>query len=260
MAFNSRHGVAAYVNYNPQRLRPYMNDIDPLVAVLLTILAVIVARFAYMMLVSGGKPGHYWQAQRIAGRWLRDAEFAAKVDALNQPPKPPEPPKPSAEPIRLLTLLQRDGRLLDFLMEDVAAAGDADLGAGVREIHRHCQKALREHLVLAPVLSQEENTAVEIPEGFDPSAIRLIGNVTGQPPFKGTLIHRGWRMREIKLPPSLTVRIILSCSPRKSNFRPRLRRGFASAAKFGWHALRYSEGRGLTRAHALRSTSGRATL
>lgn len=178
-----------------------MPDIDPLVAVLVTILAVIVARFAYMMLVSGGKPGRYWQAQRLATRWLHDAEFAAKVDALNQPPKPPEPPKPSAEPIRLLTLLQRDGRLLDFLMEDVAAAGDADLGAGVREIHRQCQKALREHLTLVPVMAQEENTTVEVPEGFDPSAIRLTGNVTGQPPFRGRLIHRGWRVTEIKLAP-----------------------------------------------------------
>ena len=102
-----------------------MNDIDPLVAVLLTILAVIVARFAYMMLVSGGKPGRYWLAQKVAARWLHDADFAAKVDALNMAPKP------SAEPIRLLTLLQRDGRLLDFLMEDVTAASDADLGAGV---------------------------------------------------------------------------------------------------------------------------------
>ena len=55
--------------------------------------------------------------------------------------------------------------------------------------------------MLAPVLSQEENTSVEVPAGFDPSAIRLIGNVTGQPPFKGTLIHRGWRVREIKLAP-----------------------------------------------------------
>ena len=76
-----------------------------------------------------------------------------------------------------------------------------DLGAGVREIHRQCQKVLRDHLVLEPVLSQEENATVEVPAGFDPSAIRLTGNVTGQPPFQGTLIHRGWRVKEIKLAP-----------------------------------------------------------
>src|SRR5207248_1628149 len=114
-------------------------------------------------------------------------------------PKPQGPGKPSPEPIRFLTLLQRDGRLLDFLLEDVTSATDMDLGAGVREIHRQCQKALKEHLVLEPVFAQEENTPVEVPAGFDPSVIRLTGNVTGQPPFKGTLIHRGWRVKEIKL-------------------------------------------------------------
>jgi hypothetical protein len=175
-----------------------MNDIDPLVALLLTLLAVVVSRMVYMLVVSGGSLGRYGQAHGLALRWLRDKDFAAKVDALRHPPKPQGP---NPEPIRLLTLLQRDGRLLDFLLEDVAASTDADLGAGVREIHRQCQKALREHLVLEAVLPQEENTQVEVPAGFDPSTIRLTGNVTGHPPFKGTLIHRGWRVKEIKLGP-----------------------------------------------------------
>jgi hypothetical protein len=174
---------------------------DHLVAALLTLLAVVLARVAFILVVSGGSPARYLQARRVALRWLRDKDFAAKVDELNQPPKPPEPPRPNPEPIRFLTLLQRDGRLLDFLLEDVSVAADVDLGAGVREIHRHCQKALKEHLVLEPVLPQQENTPVEVPPGFDPSAIRLTGNVTGQPPFKGTLIHRGWRVKEIKLGP-----------------------------------------------------------
>jgi hypothetical protein len=178
-----------------------MIDIDPVAAIALTILAVVLVWVLFMLLVSGGSPGRYWMAQALARRWLRDKDFAAKVDALAQPPKPAEPPKPSAEPIRILTLLQRDGRLLDFLLEDVSSASDMDLGAGVREIHRQCQKALKEHLKLEPVLAQEENTTVEVPAGFDPSTIRLTGNVTGQPPFRGTLIHRGWRVKEIKLGP-----------------------------------------------------------
>jgi hypothetical protein len=71
----------------------------------------------------------------------------------------------------------------------------------VREIHRKCQEALKEHLVLEPVLPQNEGETVEVPSGFDPSAIRVTGNVPPQPPFRGTLLHRGWRVREIKLPP-----------------------------------------------------------
>jgi len=176
-----------------------MLEIDPHVAVLATIGVMIVIWVIYMAVVSGGNFGRYWRAQGLAVRWLRDAQFADKVDKLSEPPKPP---RPSAEPIRLLTLLQRDGRLLDFLLEDVSAASDMDLGAGVREIHRQCQKVLKEHLALEPVMSQDENTQVEVPAGFDPSAIRLTGNVTGQPPFRGTLVHKGWRVKEIKLGPA----------------------------------------------------------
>jgi hypothetical protein len=60
---------------------------------------------------------------------------------------------------------------------------------------------LKEHLVLAPVLPQAEGSTVDVPAGFDPSAIRLTGNVTGEPPFRGTLQHHGWRVQEIKLAP-----------------------------------------------------------
>jgi hypothetical protein len=115
------------------------------------------------------------------------------------PAPPPAPPKPSGEPLRLLALLQREGRLLDFLMEDVQAASDAQIGAAVREIHRNCRKALQEHLVLEPVMKEAEGAKVTVPVGFDPSAIRLTGNVTGKPPFAGTLQHHGWRVKELKL-------------------------------------------------------------
>src|SRR3954451_11183930 len=113
---------------------------------------------------------------------------------------PPEPPKPSGEPLRLLALLQRDGRLLDFLLEDVQAYNDAQIGSAVRDIHRSCRKTLEEHLTLKPILAGEEGASVTVPSGFDPSAIRLTGNVTGQPPFTGTLRHHGWRVKELKLP------------------------------------------------------------
>ena len=73
------------------------------------------------------------------------------------------------------------------------------LGTGVRSIHQACQKILKEHLDMEPVLKAEEKSTVEVPVGFDPSAIRLTGNVTGSPPFKGTLEHHGWRVTKIKV-------------------------------------------------------------
>jgi hypothetical protein len=164
-----------------------------------TAAAMIALRIAYLFFRTGGDFKTYRTGQDIAARIKRDPDFAAKIEALLAPPRPPEPLKPSGEPLRLLALLQREGRLLDFLLEDIQAATDEQIGAGVREIHRGCHKALAEHLVLGPVLQGAEGGEVEVPAGFNPSAIVLVGNVTGQPPFRGTLRHPGWRVNEIKL-------------------------------------------------------------
>jgi hypothetical protein len=102
--------------------------------------------------------------------------------------------------ILLLGLLQREGRLLDFLQEDIDSYADAQIGAAVRDIHRGCRKALADHLKVEPVLREPDEARVRIEPGFDPSRIRLVGNVVGQPPFTGTLKHPGWRGVEVHLP------------------------------------------------------------
>lgn len=102
--------------------------------------------------------------------------------------------------VQLLAILQREGRLLDFLQEDVDAYSDAQIGAAVRDIHRGCKKALAEHMPLEPVLREPENAQVRVDPGFDPSRIRLVGNVVGEPPFTGALRHHGWRIAKVTLP------------------------------------------------------------
>lgn len=102
--------------------------------------------------------------------------------------------------VSLLALLQREGRLVDFLREDIAAYPDAQVGAAVRAIHASCRKVLDEHLALEPVRSEEEGARVLVERDFDASAIRLTGNVSGKPPFRGILRHRGWRTRRVELP------------------------------------------------------------
>ncbi|MFA0122211.1 DUF2760 domain-containing protein, partial [Vibrio sp. 10N.261.48.A2] len=37
-------------------------------------------------------------------------------------------------------------------------------------------------------------------EGFNPQEIRLTGNVTGNAPFNGTLVHKGWKATDMNLP------------------------------------------------------------
>ncbi len=143
-----------------------------------------------------GGPAGLALGQKVAVKAAADAEFAKKLDHLFNPP----PPKPSGEPIRLLGLLQRDARLLDFLMENIGAYTDDQIGASVRDIHAKSQAVLKKHLTLEPVMSQQEGETVTVPAGFDPSAVRLVGNVTGQPPFKGTLQHAGWKVKAVSIP------------------------------------------------------------
>jgi Domain of unknown function (DUF2760) len=164
-----------------------------------TLGVVAILYFVYRYVQCGGDFAKYRQANEIAQRWLSDAKFQEAVSKALAPPPPPPPPKPSPEPLLLLALMQREGRLIDFLLENVDDENNEKLGAAVRSIHQACQKILKEHLDMEPVLKAEEKSTVEVPVGFDPSAIRLTGNVTGSPPFKGTLEHHGWRVTKIKV-------------------------------------------------------------
>lgn len=114
-----------------------------------------------------------------------------------------EPKVPSSAPaLRLLALLQHEGRLVDFLGENIESYDDAQIGAAVRSIHAGCRKALRERIELERVLDAEDGSEVVVEPGFDPAAIRLTGNVAGAPPFRGTLQHGGWRATKVSLPQS----------------------------------------------------------
>jgi hypothetical protein len=175
---------------------------EPLIVVL-SVLGTLVVLLLLLAVVIGGNFGRLGLAFSAFVKTAHNPEFASKVHALLNPPppEPPKPPKPNPDPVRFLGLLQREGRLIDFLTENISGYDDAQVGAAVREIQTKCQAALNEHLEMEPVLAQDEGSTVEVPAGFDPARVRLTGNVTGQPPFRGTLLHRGWRVKAIKLAP-----------------------------------------------------------
>lgn len=102
--------------------------------------------------------------------------------------------------VQVLAVLQREGRLLDFLSENIDSYSDGQIGAAVRDIHRGCRKALAEHVKVAPIRPEPDEATVRIAAGHDASQVRLIGQVTGRPPFEGTLRHHGWRSTQINLP------------------------------------------------------------
>jgi len=102
--------------------------------------------------------------------------------------------------LRLLAALQADGRLVDFLLENIEGYSDEQIGAAVRGIHDAARKALRECVVLEPIIKGHEDEVVAVSEGFDSGAVRLVGNVHGDPPFRGALKHSGWRATAVMLP------------------------------------------------------------
>lgn len=121
-------------------------------------------------------------------------------------PKPPEKPAPlapereHASALALLSMLQREGRFIDFLQENVAAYPDADVGAAARIVHEGCRKVVNQYLSITPVLPEAEGARVTVPAGFDANRIRLTGNVAGQPPYAGSLKHHGWVTTEVRFP------------------------------------------------------------
>lgn len=122
-----------------------------------------------------------------------------------EPPKPVEPPvKVSDGALQMLQILQRDSRLIDFLMEDIQGYADDQVGAAVRSIHSDCRAALTRHLTLAPVIDGVEGTnqKLDASKPPDPNRIKLIGNVPASGKVgAGMLRHRGWMVSSLNLPP-----------------------------------------------------------
>ncbi|MFW6081413.1 MAG: DUF2760 domain-containing protein [Desulfosalsimonas sp.] len=102
--------------------------------------------------------------------------------------------------LHLLSVLQRQGRLLDFFKEDLSAYSDAQIGAAVRSVHENCAKTLEKYLAPSRVINKNEGGEVTVDSDFDPSRIKLTGNVKGEPPFTGVLRHAGWRAGKLELP------------------------------------------------------------
>jgi len=131
---------------------------------------------------------------------LDKTRVAAAPTQRTAEPGPEESEKKYDRAVQVLALLQREGRLIDFLAEDVAPYPDAQLGAAVRSVHESCRQVLERYLKLEPIIASEEDRPVTVQAGFDPASIKVIGNLTGKPPLRGLLRHRGWRATQVNLP------------------------------------------------------------
>jgi len=141
---------------------------------------------------------------RALFRVWSDAAFARRLAPLltadeGGPDEVAAPPARS-EALTFLSVLQREGRLIDFLQEPIAGYSDAQIGAAVRDVHKGCAAALDRMLGLEPLVTGTEGESIEVPQGFDPLRYRLVGQVGGQPPYRGTLAHHGWLAQRCEIP------------------------------------------------------------
>jgi hypothetical protein len=140
-----------------------------------------------------------------AGR--KNGATAAPVPAAVPTPAPAaiQPPVPTAnqaeaEVVAFFALLQEKGRFVDFLMEDITPYDDAHVGAAARVIHQGCRQVLQEHFKISAISESEEGSQVTVPAGYAGDQFRIIGKISGDPPFTGTLVHKGWKAELVRLP------------------------------------------------------------
>ena len=135
----------------------------------------------------------------FGGRESNAIPTRAPVPAV-VPPPPPAANQADAEIVAFVGLLQEKGRLVDFLMEDLISYEDTQVVAAARIVHQGCRQVLQEHFKITAVSQAEEGSQVTVPTGYAADEYRLVGKVSGNPPFTGKLIHKGWKTESVTLP------------------------------------------------------------
>jgi hypothetical protein len=141
-----------------------------------------------------------------AGR-IKAALESSSLPTADQKPQEPKPARPEmpkkparSEAVTLLAALQREARFVDLTQESLDEYSDEQVGAAARDVLRDCRNVLDRLFKLTPVLTEEEGAEVEVPVGFDTGRFRLTGDVAGQPPFHGSLVHHGWEAAKCEIP------------------------------------------------------------
>ncbi len=139
----------------------------------------------------------------MKGTYVKAGAPAADAATKTEEPKvDPEVEKRNTRRtfLHLVSALQKEGRLIDFFNEDLSLYSDDQIGAAVRGIHENCVKTLGKYVTCGPVVETAEGETITIEAGFNPEEIRLTGNVSGEPPFTGTVRHKGWKASNTEVP------------------------------------------------------------
>jgi hypothetical protein len=134
----------------------------------------------------------------LSDELVRDLGLVRREERASAP-APPPPVRAADGALQMLSILQRDARLIDFLMEDISPYSDDQVGAAVRGLHDQCRQALAQYVALRPVIDGVEGAYTRTPADT-PEAVKFIGNVPASTPPGGTLRHKGWRVAKLDLP------------------------------------------------------------
>jgi len=135
----------------------------------------------------------------LAGRGS-ERTASPTAEAVRPLPVPMHATGVDAEIVSFLATLQARGRLVDFLMDDINAHDDAQVGAAARVVHAGCKAVLEEHFRIRPVREESEGSKVQVAAGYQADEYRLLGKISGPAPFSGVLVHHGWKTDTVKLP------------------------------------------------------------
>ncbi len=138
-------------------------------------------------------------ASVAASKPSNDPEATVRIYAADATVRS-KPKQTRSEALSLLAALQREARFVDFIQEPITAYSDAQVGAAVRDIHKHCGEVLGRIFALEKVAFDAEGATVAVPAGAEAGKYRLVGNVTGQPPYRGVLCHHGWQATRCEIP------------------------------------------------------------
>jgi hypothetical protein len=131
----------------------------------------------------------------------RAAQPAPAATSASAAPAPPAARVSTrSDALTLLSVLQREARLIDFLKEEISGYADAQIGAAVRDVHRDAASALERLFALRPLMEQPEGTDIALSPTSDAARLRLVGNLGATPPARGRLQHAGWQATKQDLP------------------------------------------------------------
>ena len=145
-------------------------------------------------------------ALSLLAQLLPKGKGRGREDRAGAPPPAPRGIAPSPEAaveagvVQFLARLQEKGRFVDFALDDITPYSNEQVGAAARVVHQGCREVLRECFDIHPLHSGEEQETVNLSGEYDATAYRLVGNVPEHPPFRGTVLHRGWKTTRVTLP------------------------------------------------------------